>query len=134
MVLLTHNLLKSRKGQFFILSAVAVVTILFFVSRWIEPLRVTDTSSVVLSDEAYVFDNINEKTTNAVKGSENCDELDFNVQEYKNFVERYGLDRGYKITLDYSIPSCTATATVIFHLKLHSDKVDAASDFSIVWP
>lgn len=128
------RMLKSRKGQFFILSAVAVVTILFFISRWIEPLRATDTSSVVLSDEAYVFDNVKEKATNAVKGSEDCDELGYNVQEYKNFIERYGLDKGYKITLDYSIPSCTNTATVSFHLKLHSDKVDAASDFTVTWP
>ena len=134
MALRTHNLLKSRKGQFFMLAAVAVVTVLFFVSRWIEPLRVTDTSSVVISDETYVFDNIKEKAASAVKGSENCDELDFNVQEYKNFVERYGLDRGYSIRLDYAIPSCGATATVNFHLKLHSDKIDAASDFSVIWP
>ena len=127
-------MLKSWKGQFFVLSAVAVVTILFFISRWIEPLRATDTSSVVLSDEAYVFDNVKEKATNAVKGSENCDELGYNVQEYKNFVERYGLDKGYRITLDYSIPSCTTTANVNFHMKLHSDKIDAASDFTVTWP
>jgi len=128
------SLLRSRKGQFFILSAVTIVTILFFVSRWIEPIKLTDTSSLALADEGFTFDNIKDKAANAVKGSGNCNDLNYNVQEYKRFVERYALDKNYKIVFDYSIPSCTTTATVNFHIKLHSERADAESTFFVNWP
>ncbi|MEK6909751.1 MAG: hypothetical protein AABW61_01595, partial [Candidatus Aenigmatarchaeota archaeon] len=74
------NLRKNaRKGQFFVLTTVAIVTILFFVGRWVDPLTQVDTSTIVLSEELFTFDNIQEKTAAVVKNSENCEELEYNL-------------------------------------------------------
>jgi len=98
----THSLLRSRKAQFFVLSAFAVVTILYFVSRWIEPYTIIDTSSVVLHDESFIFNNIVEKTNEIISISKSPEDLSFNIQEYKNFVEQYALSKNLKLTFDVS--------------------------------
>jgi len=123
-----------RKGQFFILTAVAVVTILFFVSRWTSPLTQVDTSSIVLSEELFTFDNIQEKSVTVIKNSENCEELEYNLQEYKNFIRGFARDKNYKITFEYSIPSCGATASVKIDLVIISEKVNAQKTFIVDWP
>lgn len=125
-----------RKGQFYILTAVAVATILFFISRWIQPVILTDTSSVVLSEEAFTFDNIKEKAANAVSRSENCDDLHYNLQEYKNFVDELALEKNYKIELEYFVTPCTEEtgAVVEFNLRITSINFDAKSTFFTFWP
>ena len=125
---------NARKGQFFVLTAVAVVTILFFVGRWTSPLTQVDTSSIVLSEELFTFDNIQEKTVTVVKSSENCEELEYNLQEYKNFIRDIARDKNYKITFKYSIPSCGASAAVKMDLVVISEKVNAQKTFTVEWP
>ena len=125
---------NARKGQFFVLTAVAVATILFFVGRWTGPLTQVDTSSIVLSEELFTFDNIREKTVAVVGNSENCEELDYNLQEYKNFIRDFGRDKNYKITFKYSIPSCGDSAAVRMDLVIISEKVNAQKTFTVDWP
>ena len=129
------NLRKpARKGQFFVLTTVAIVTILFFVGRWVDPLTQVDTSTIVLSEELFTFDNIQEKTAAVVKNSENCEELEYNLQEYNNFIRDFARDKNYKITFEYSIPSCGASATVKMNLVIISEKVNAQKTFTVDWP
>lgn len=125
---------NGRKGQFFVLTAVAVVTILFFVGRWVDTLTQVDTSSIVLSEELFTFDNIQEKTATVIKSSENCEELDYNLQEYKNFIREFARDKNYKISFEYSLSSCGATATVKIDLVIISEKVNAQKTFIVEWP
>ena len=125
---------NARKGQFFVLTTVAVVTILFFVGRWVDPLTQVDTSSIVLSEELFTFDNIQEKSLTVIKNSENCEELDYNLQEYKNFIRDFARDKNYKITFKYSIPSCEDSATVQMDLVIISEKVNAQKTFTVGWP
>ncbi len=129
------NLKKNvRKGQFFVLTAVAIVTILFFIGRWIGPSTQVDTSSIVQAEEFFTFDNIQQKSIDVIKGSENCDELDYNLQEYKNFIREFGRDKNYRISFEYSIPSCAATATVNIYLIITSEKITAQKSFIVSWP
>jgi hypothetical protein len=129
------NLRKNaRKGQFFVLTTVAIVTILFFVGRWVDPLTQVDTSTIVLSEELYTFDNIQEKTAAVVKNSENCEELEYNLQEYRNFIRDFARDKNYKITFKYSIPSCEASAEVRVDIVIISEKVNAQKTFTVDWP
>jgi hypothetical protein len=97
-----HSLLKSRKAQFFVLSAFAIVTVVFFISRWIEPYTIIDTSSVILAEEPFIFNNIAEKANETIYISKNPNELRFNIEEYKQFVEEYALRKNLKITFDIS--------------------------------
>ena len=123
-----------RKGQFFVLSTVAIVTILFFVGRWTGPLTQSDSSSIALSEELFTFDNIQQKSTDVIKGSKSCDDLEYNLQEYRGFVSDFARDKNYKITFDYSMPSCGPAAAVQIDLVIISEKVNAQKTFTVNWP
>lgn len=102
MVYRTHSLLKSRKAQFFVLSAFTIVTILYLISGWVEPYTIIDTSSVVLMEETFVFNNIVEKANETIHISKTPEDLRYNIQEYKNFAEEYALGKNFKLTFDTS--------------------------------
>jgi len=102
MVHRTHNLLKS-KAQFFILSAFVIVTFLYFISRWIEPLNVIDTSQFVLVEDQFVFNNIRDKTIATVKISKDCQDLSYNLNEYKAFVQEYAAKKNMALSFNYVI-------------------------------
>ena len=127
------SLFKSRKAQFFILSALTIVTILYFLSRWLEPSTVIDTSSVALSEEPFVFNNIKEKTFDVVSSSKNCEELNFNLQEYKQVAENYALSKNYLFDFNYVYPSCFSGMNIDFTMKLTSTNMQLASNFSTTW-
>lgn len=127
-----RNLLKSRKAQFYILSVVAIIGILYFLSRWMEPGTITDTSSVVLMNEPFIFNNIKEKAVQVVKSSKDCEELGFNLGEYKSYVESYSSEETYALDFNYTYASCPGT--VDFKMKLTSPSADIASNFSVTWP
>lgn len=133
----TRSLLKSRKAQFFILSAVAVIGILYFLSRWMEPSTITDTSSVVSMEESFLFNNIKEKAVETVENSKSCEELKYNLDEYKKFVEGYVLKKG-EIALQYQfIAPCyenpPTPAVAEFILNLTTPKAKLSSVFYAGW-
>ncbi|MBI1978475.1 MAG: hypothetical protein HYS62_00245 [Candidatus Aenigmarchaeota archaeon] len=128
---------SARKGQFFILTTVAIVTTLFFVGRWIGPSSQVDTSSQVLSDELFTFENIKEKAIVAVENSESCEDLKYNIQEYKNFIDAFARDKNYQITFTYAIsPSCEELGSAVaeFALRIISERTEARGIFSVTWP
>ena len=132
-----RSLLKSRKAQFFILSAVAVIGVLYFISRWMEPSTITDTSSVVLMEEPFLFNNIKEKSVEVVETSKSCEELKYNLDEYKEFVENNILDKG-ELILNYQfVAPCydnpPTPAVVEFILNITSPKVNINSIFYAGW-
>jgi hypothetical protein len=132
-----HNSSKS-KAQFFILSAFAIVSILYLVSRWIEPSTIPDTSSVALMEESFIFNNIKEKAIYAVNGSKSCEDLRYNLQEYELFVEDYVLKKGYGIKFDQRVSPCydepPLFPTVIeTRIVLKSSNAELVSNFTMEW-
>ena len=103
MVYRTPSLLRSRKAQFFVLSAFIIVSILLPVSRWLEPLSIIDTSAVALAEEMFVFNNIKEKADATVISSKDCDELKFNLEEYKNFIQEFSVAKNIKLNFAYEV-------------------------------
>jgi len=132
-----RSLLKSRKAQFFILSAVAVIGILYFLSRWLEPSTITDTSSVVLMEEPFIFNNIKEKAVETVETSKSCEELKYNLDEYKKFVENYMLKKGSLVLQYQFVAPCydnpPTPAVVEFTLNLTTSKIKIGSIFYAGW-
>lgn len=128
-----RNFLTSRKAQFFILSVFTIVSLLYFLSRWLEPSTVTDTSYIALIDEPFVFDNIKEKAVGVVRSSKDCEELKFNLEEYKEFAEDYVLSKNCLLDFNYTYPSCSSGMNVDFKIKLTSTRMQIASNFSVTW-
>jgi hypothetical protein len=125
---------KYRKAQFFVLSAFAIVTILYFVSQWIAPYTIQDTSAVAMMEESYIFNNIAEKTDQVVSGSRTCEELIYNLGEYKIFVEKYVLEKNMKLDFNYTVSSCSTSVTVNIKMELRSPSADLVSNFNKQWP
>jgi hypothetical protein len=128
-----RSLSRSRKAQFFILSAFSIVSLLYIVSNWIRPFSIIDTSSVVLMEEPFVFNNVKEKAIETVKISKDCEDLNYSLSEYKVFVERFGLEKNFVININYTIQSCTSmSATVNFNvISLKSTRMYMNSSFSV---
>ena len=130
--------LSRFKAQFFILSAFAIISILYLFSRWIEPSTIIDTSQVALREEAFIFNNIKEKAVFAVNGSKSCEDLTYNLEEYKYFVENYVFSKGYGLKFDLSVSPCydepPLFPTIIeTRVVLKSSDAELASNFTIEW-
>jgi hypothetical protein len=117
------NSLKSRKAQFFILSAFAIITAIYFISRWIEPYTIIDTSSVVLMEEPFIFNNIVEKANETIYISKSPEGLRYNIEEYKQFVEEYALGKNLKITFDISGLKIGNPTTGFIYIQISSPRI-----------
>ena len=132
-----HSLLKSRKAQFFVLTAFSIVTLFFLISNWVQPFSIIDTSAVVLSEEPFIFNNIKENARRTVETGKSCEELEFNLEEYENFVKTFGLRKNLDISLIHSAPSSdcelTGRTTINIKIKLSSSSMILSSDFNVEW-
>jgi hypothetical protein len=129
MTFLTRSSSKYSKGQFFVLSAFAIVAAVFLLSQWIEPYNIPDTSFAVLSEEPFIFNNIKEKAIATVKASTDCNDLKFNLAEYKKFVEDFVLSKGMSLVFDYKIKDC-GTLKTEFNITLKSPSFSIKSSFT----
>jgi hypothetical protein len=130
---------RRRKAQFFILAAFAMVTMFYLISKWIEPFTIIDTSQVPLMDEMFIFNNIKEKTYNVINNSASCTDLNYNFQEYKDYVTSYALSKGYSLKYDYLLTPCLTNFTlpvyfVTINMTLQSPRTRLSSLFSYQWP
>lgn len=124
---------KFKKAQFYILTAFVIVSIIFIVSMWIESYTIIDTSSVPMMEEPFVFNNIVEKAIEVVKQGKSCDDLKYNLGEYKTFVEKYGVTKNFNISLSYNIVQpCDSKLNTSFNLVLISTKASISSSFSAI--
>jgi len=98
----SSSVFKSRKAQFFIITTITIVTMIFFMSKWMEPYTIIDTSSVVLKEQPFVLNNIVEKADATVAVSSSKD-LEYNLQEYMNFVSDYAAKKGFAADTQYQI-------------------------------
>ena len=131
MVYRTRNLSKYRKAQFFVLSAFTIVTILYFISQWVAPYTIPDTSKVAMMEEPYIFNNVVEKAQFVIKNSTTCEDLKFNLEEYKYFVERYAFGKNIKLDFNYTVAGCSF---VDIQITLRHPDIDLARNLTMTWP
>jgi hypothetical protein len=130
---------SKSKAQFFILSAFAIVSMLYLISRWMQPSGIIDTSQVALMEEFFVFNNVKEKAIQVVNESKSCEELKYNLDEYKNFVELYALEKGklflfWKLSSPCELPDGKEIPTVVvFDLNLSTPQIKIGSSFHETW-
>ena len=128
-----RSLLRSKKAQFFVLSAFAIVSILLLVSRWFEPLSISDTSSVALAEEPFIFNNIKEKAIATVATSKNCNEVRNNLEEYKIFIQDFvTVTKNLKMSFEYEVvePCSDAVLRTKFNISLESPSTYVFSNFT----
>jgi len=122
-----------------ILTAFAMVSIFYLISRWIEPYNILDTAEIVLVEEPFVFNNIKEKALDIVNTSASCEELVDSLEEYKIFVEDYAFKR-LIVYFDYTLETpCYEydpqfPVLVLFNIGVKSDRMTARDEFYGFWP
>jgi hypothetical protein len=100
------------------------------ISNWIRPISILDTSSVVLMEEPFIFNNIKEKADETVQISKNCEELNFNLEEFKNFAVDFALRKNFNLDLIYTINSCDVSSRqVTFDMTMTSPRMTIKSNF-----
>jgi hypothetical protein len=128
---------KGKKAQFFVLSAFTIVAILYLISSWIQPYTIIDTSSVVLMQEPFVFNNIKEKAIETVRTSKSCDDLKYNLDEYTNFVNQFSASKNLYYNFNYSVSPCVnqppSPVIVEGRLQLKSPNANLQSNFTMIW-
>jgi hypothetical protein len=109
-----------------------MVTIIFVVSQFTQPSGILDTSSAVLADETFLFNNIKEKSISIVKLSDSCRDLGFDLEEYKLFIEGFATQRNIRVVYDFEIvqPCSDATMTTDFYIALKSPRASTDSTFT----
>lgn len=130
---------KRRKAQFFILTGFAMVTVFYFISQWLEPFTIIDTSQVPLMDEVFIFNNIKEKTKTVVSDSKTCADLTYNLEEYRNYVVNYAFSKGYRLDFNYLPTPCNPNFPVPLYyvrinMTLQSPRATLTSIFAYQWP
>ncbi len=129
--------LRSRKGQFFVLSAVAIVTVLVYINRLVQPFSIIDTSQVVLGNEIFLFNDVKEKAFVSVQGAQTCNDALFDLQEYQNFVQQFAIQKGYLLSFSFTNTGCpTQNSLITFNVNqtlVSSSKV-LQSIYTISWP
>ena len=117
-----RNLLKYKKGQFFLISIVSLSIILYAMSKIIFPPVMIDTSSIALRDDFFVFNNVIEKSLQTLNVSKSCEDLSYNLQELKGIV-RNAYSPKFRIEYNYIINYCSdvgRTANVSLNVSLYS--------------
>ena len=132
-----RNLLKYRKAQFYIVSVVGIVTILYAMGKSLTSSVIIDTSEIAMRNDYFVFNNIVEKTLKTLNTSKSCEDLRFNLEEFKNIVTRT-FAPNFRVEYSYSIVSCsdsTRSATVSFNITLYSIDSQIGTNFtkSVNW-
>lgn len=128
----TRSSSRSRmKAQFFVLSGFVMITMLFVLSQFVQPADVFDTSSVVLIDEPFIFNNIKEKAESVVKVSADCADLSSNLGEYRAFVEDYARQRNINLVFNYVSPGCVdAVRLTNFDVQMVSTRTSISAAFT----
>lgn len=123
---------KTRKAQFFILGTFAIVTVMFFLSQWIEPFRILDTSSAVLSDEIFIFNNIHEQTEKIVLTSGSCEELEFNLEEFRDTAVGFLRIKNMELTFNFDTSACLdSDITASFYIAMVSPAFSIDDSFTV---
>ncbi|MEX2739340.1 MAG: hypothetical protein Q6356_009775 [Candidatus Wukongarchaeota archaeon] len=117
--------LSGKKAQFFILTTVVIVGVFYTLSKYINPYAFIDTSRAASGSETFFFDNVKEKAIKTVQIS-NETELETNLNQYKNFVEKMASDKGYSLSFGYVVQ----TSTVDFNMILTSERMTLKADFT----
>ncbi len=129
---------RFKKAQFFLLAAFAIVTILFMINQLVSPSNVFDTSSIALSDEIFMFNNIKQKSVDVAGQSKSCEEIITNLEEFRNIAKDFVLKKGV-LLFEFRLNSpCYEDPffpiVILFDLKLSSPTANLQSSYFVPWP
>ena len=110
----------SRKGQWFLISAVIASGAFLAISILFNNYFVVDTSEPALIDEGFYFDSVKDGMERTIDLSD-CTNMDRNLRSFVQFSEEKLTAIGYFLHVEYTINSCAAK-DVDYGILLASDR------------
>ena len=121
-----HSSSNFRKGQFFIVTVVGLVSLFLVMSSLISPQSIKDTSEILTLEEPYFFQNVKEKLIETVQMSD-CVEIEKNLQTFVGFVSKVASEKGYKLYINYEVVECS----VHVKMRLLSPRAMLEDEFEV---
>lgn len=117
------RLSRSNKGQWYIISAVIASGALLTIAIIFKSYFVVDSSKVALMDETYHFNVFKNGLQRTIQLS-SCSELDRNLREFIQFSRQKMAQKGYLLTIFYTINDCATKDVSINVILLQSDRAE----------
>ncbi len=117
-------LFESKKGQWFLISAILISSSLLSISLIYKNYFSIDSSDVARMGESDIVSDIENQLSKIVSGGydpPNCAALGANLQNFKDFSESKLAERGYMLDISYSVDCPAKKAT--FAIKLVSERM-----------
>ncbi|MFB6088956.1 MAG: hypothetical protein ABEK36_04220 [Candidatus Aenigmatarchaeota archaeon] len=122
------NILKDKKAEFFIISAVIIASILISIQGHFGGYSEADFTEVVTSREIYIFNNVKDEIKDIETDSGNCEEMHRKLIEFEDITEKQIKERGYDFNLQVS--NCNASGYVDVNMALISSDYTIGDKFS----
>lgn len=117
---------SNRKGQFFIISAVIIASLLLIISHYFSGFSaISLTKNFEMSELGYI--GMIKKSLNDTASIANCDALDEEISSAENFFSRKLAEQGIQMTAAHSIASC---GSVRFGFNLSSSGFFSSTEFN----
>jgi len=115
-----------RKGQFFIISAVIIASLLLIVSHYFSGFSaISLTKNSEMSELGYI--GMIKESLNNTAAFSRCDALDEEISSAENFFSKKLAEQGIQMTAAHRIASCNS---VRFSFNLSSQGFFSSTDFS----
>lgn len=125
---------KSSKAQFFVLSAIIIVTAAYSLSRayFMKKLPVEN----LVSDELFIVQNLNIIYNRTANVSKDCLMFKYNVEEVSQFLQNELEKMGYDVNIT-TIPvriCSSGQSEMIVDFKLRSSLLEIEKNMTVRWP
>ena len=124
MILLVYE--KNRKGQFFIISAVIIASLLLIISHYFSGFgAISLTKNAEMSELEYI--SMIKKSLNNTAAFSSCEALDEEISAAENFFSKKLAEQGIQMTAAHRIVSCSS---VKFGFNLSSEGFFSETEFN----
>lgn len=130
-----HNTQKSnKKAQFFVLSAIIIVTAAYSLSRiyFTKKLPLEN----LVSDELFIIQNLDRFYNRTANISKDCLEFKYNIEDASLFLEEKLEEMGYStnITTKPEMICVGGKSKMLIDFKLKSSRLEVEKNIEVSWP
>ncbi|MCD6482665.1 MAG: hypothetical protein J7K83_00115 [Candidatus Aenigmarchaeota archaeon] len=128
------SLQKSSKAQFFVLSAIIIVTAAYSLSRayFMKKLPAEN----LVSDELFIVQNLNIIYNRTANISKDCLMFKYNVEDVSQFLQNELEKMGYDVNITTTPVRICASgqSEMIVDFKLRSSLLEVEKNITVRWP
>lgn len=119
------------KGQFYVISAILLVSILISIQGYFAGYSKSDFTLPLKHSESYFFLNFRQEIQEIVDNPKPCENVKKRLVEFKTFTEKKAREIGYDLNIEYlQLPPCPSRKTIV-SMNLTSSTTEIKSVFVV---